>query len=73
MFIQNQVIFYLIFLTVLSNFVGQVGFYLLQNQWQCKMFLRQEEVYSATTWKKIIQSQRFLKTKDSEAFLQTDQ
>ena len=36
------------------------------------MFLRQEKVYSATTWK-IIQSQRFLKTKDSQAFLQTDQ
>ena len=73
MFIQNQVIFNLFFLSVLSNFVGQVGFHLLQNQWQCKMFLRQENIYSATTWKKIIQSQRFLKTKGSQAFLQTDQ
>ena len=33
----------------------------------------QENVYSATTWKKIIQLQRFLKTKVSQAFLQADQ
>ena len=31
------------------------------------------EYLNQATWKKIVQSQQFLKTKDSQVFLQTDQ
>ena len=37
------------------------------------LLLLQCDYSNRGTWKKIIQSQRFLKTKDSEGFLQTDQ
>ena len=51
--------------TTLKNAL-QKFYYLFQSQLQC-------DYSNEGTWNKIIQSQRFLKTKDSLFFFQTDQ